>query len=70
MPGLQVPGPLAGFGARAISCLIDYLAPLIVLYTLLFIGAVAGSVVLAAVGYLGLLGFTIWNSGYLQGTTG
>lgn len=74
VPGLQVPGPLAGFGARVISYLIDYLAPLIVLYTLLFIGVVAGSValsaVLAVVGYLGLVGFTIWNSGYVQGTTG
>lgn len=69
VPGLQVPGLLAGFGTRVISYLIDYMAPLIVLYLLLFIGVVAGSaalsVVLGAVGYLGLLGFTIWNSGYM-----
>jgi uncharacterized RDD family membrane protein YckC len=70
VPGPQVPQPLAGFAARVISYLIDYAAPLIVLYSLLSIGVVAGSVVLAAVGYLGLLGFTMWNSWYLQGTTG
>jgi uncharacterized RDD family membrane protein YckC len=65
---------LAGFGARVISCLIDYVAPAIVLNLLLSLGVVLGGAtwlpVLAAVGYLGLLGFGIWNSGYLQGTTG
>jgi hypothetical protein len=70
----QIPGPLADFGARTISFLIDYVAPVIVLSLLLSLGAVTGStawrLVLAAVGYLGLLGFGIWNSGYLQGTTG
>jgi uncharacterized RDD family membrane protein YckC len=65
---------LAGFGARVISCLIDYVAPVIVLNLLLSLGVVLGGAtwlpVPAAVGYLGLLGFGIWNSGYLQGTTG
>jgi uncharacterized RDD family membrane protein YckC len=73
-PGFaQVPGPLAGFGARAISFLIDYIAPVIVFYALLLIGFATGGVApraLFTVGYLGLLAFTIWNSWYLQGTTG
>jgi len=70
----QVPGSLADFGARTLSFLIDYVAPVIVLSLLLSLGAVAGStawrLMLAAVGYLGLLSFGIWNSGYLRGTTG
>jgi hypothetical protein len=52
--------------------LIDYVAPVIVLSLLLFLGVHTGGtawrLVLAVVGYLGLLGFVIWNSGYLQGT--
>ncbi|MFN2479056.1 MAG: RDD family protein [Pseudonocardiaceae bacterium] len=74
LPAVGVAEPLAGFGARVISCLIDYVAPAIGLSLLLYLGVVLGSPtwspVLAAVGYLGLLGFGIWNSGYLQGTTG
>ncbi len=70
----RVPGPLAGFGARAISSLIDYVAPVIVVNLLWFIdvttGSTALSLVLTVVGWLGLLGFAVWNSGYLQGTTG
>ncbi|MDT7595036.1 MAG: hypothetical protein QOJ06_582 [Pseudonocardiales bacterium] len=66
--------PLAGFGARVISCLIDYVAPVIVLNLVISLGVVYGSPtwppVLGAVGYLGLLIFWIWNSGYLQGSTG
>ncbi|MDQ2883678.1 MAG: RDD family protein [Actinomycetota bacterium] len=70
------PQPLAGFGARANSSLIDYVAPVIVLNLLLSLvvatgGVVAWRPVLAGVGYLVLLlGFGVWNSGYLQGTTG
>ncbi|MGH3776629.1 MAG: RDD family protein [Pseudonocardiaceae bacterium] len=70
----QVPGPLADYGARAISFLIDYVTPVIVLNILLSIGVATGNVVLrsvlAAVGCLGLAAFGLWNSGYLQGTTG
>ncbi len=70
----QVPGPLADFGARAISFLIDCVAPVIVLNLLLSLGAVTGGTAWglapAVVGYLGLLVFGVWNSGYLQGTTG
>jgi uncharacterized RDD family membrane protein YckC len=55
--------------------LIDYVAPVIVLNLLLSLVVLTGSVVWhpvpAAVGYLVLLlAFGLWNSGYLQGTTG
>ncbi|MGH3883314.1 MAG: RDD family protein [Pseudonocardiaceae bacterium] len=70
----QVPGPLADFAARAISFLIDYVTPVIVLNILLSIGVATGngalSPVLIVVGYVGLGAFGLWNSGYLQGTTG
>jgi uncharacterized RDD family membrane protein YckC len=70
----HVPGPLADFGARAISFFIDCVAPVIVLNLLLSLGAVTGGTAWglapAVVGYLGLLVFGVWNSGYLQGTTG
>ncbi len=66
-----MPGPLADFRARAISFLIDYVAPAIMLNLLLSIGVATGTPVVATVvGYLGLLAFGLWNSGYLQGTTG
>ncbi len=74
LPAVGMAQPLAGFGARVISCLIDYVAPVIVLNLLISLGVVLGSPiwppVLGAVGYLGLLSFGIWNSGYLQGSTG
>lgn len=74
LPAVGMAEPLAGFGARVISCLIDYVAPVIVLNLLISVGVVLGSptwpLILGAVGYLGLLSFGIWNSGYLQGTTG
>lgn len=67
-------GPLAGFGRRAVSFLIDCVAPVIVLSLLLSTGALIGEVgwrlSIDAVAYLGLLSFGIWNSGYLQGATG
>lgn len=70
----RIPGPLADFRARAVSFLIDYVAPVVVLNLLLAIGALTGGttwrVMLVAGGYLWLLGFCLWNSGYLQGTTG
>lgn len=47
---------------------------MIVLNLLLSLGAVTGGTAWglapAVVGYLGLLVFGVWNSGYLQGTTG
>ncbi|MGH3766875.1 MAG: RDD family protein [Pseudonocardiaceae bacterium] len=68
------PMPLADFGARAVSFVIDYVTPVIVVNLLLAIGAVTGGaawrLTFAVVGYLGLLGFGLWNSGYLQGSTG
>jgi uncharacterized RDD family membrane protein YckC len=72
---VPVPGPpLADFGARVVSFSIDFVIPAIVLNLLLAIGSMTvtpeWSQILAVVGYLGLLGFGLWNSGYLQGTTG
>ena len=70
----QVPGPLADFGSRTISFLVDYVAPAIVLNLLLSIAAVVGSPAwrpaIVVVGSLALLSFLVWNSGHLQGTTG
>ncbi len=70
-----MPGPpLADFGARAVSFSIDFVIPVIVLNLLLAIGSTTGGtawrLMLAVLVYLGLLGFGLWNSGYLQGTTG
>ena len=66
----QVPGPLADFGTRAISFLIDCVAPVIVVNVLLAFGVATGSLVLTVAGYLGLGAFGLWNSCYLQGTSG
>jgi uncharacterized RDD family membrane protein YckC len=69
-----VPGPLADFGTRAISSLIDYVIPVIALNVLFTIGVATGIVTLSpmltVVGYLGLFAFIGWNSCYRQGTTG
>jgi uncharacterized RDD family membrane protein YckC len=75
VPGAeQVPGPLANFGIRSISFLIDHVMPVIVLKVLLSLGVATGIValsrVLTVMGILGLLAFVLWNSCYLQGTTG
>jgi uncharacterized RDD family membrane protein YckC len=68
------PAPLAGYKLRVISGLVDYAAPVIVLNLLLSIGVATENAVwqllLAVVGYLGVFGFVVWNSGYLQGKTG
>ncbi|MGQ0717158.1 MAG: RDD family protein [Pseudonocardiales bacterium] len=65
---------LADFAARTISFLIDCVTPMIVLNILLAIGVATGNgalhLILTVVGYLGLGAFGLWNSGYLQGTTG
>ncbi|HEX2290818.1 MAG TPA: RDD family protein [Pseudonocardiaceae bacterium] len=69
-----VPGPLADFGTRAVSSLIDYVIPVIALNVLFTIGVATGTVALSpmltVVGYLGLFTFIGWNSCYRQGTTG
>ena len=75
VPGVAAgPGPLADFGTRAISSLIDYVIPAIALNVLFIIGVATGTVTLSpmltVVGYLGLLAFIGWNSCYRQGTTG
>jgi uncharacterized RDD family membrane protein YckC len=69
-----VPGPLADFGTRAVSSLIDYVIPVIALNVLFTIGVATGTVALSpmltVMGYLGLFAFIGWNSCYRQGTTG
>lgn len=66
--------PLAGFGSRAVSFLIDTAAPTMVPTVLLGIGVVLDSlaliVALAGIGCLGLFAFVLWNSCYQQGVTG
>lgn len=57
-----------------ISFLIDCVAPVIglilVFCIVVAIDSAALSLVFTVVGCLALLGFCVWNSGYLQGTTG
>ncbi|MFN2496421.1 MAG: RDD family protein [Pseudonocardiaceae bacterium] len=70
-----LPGPLADFGARTVSFLIDNVAPFIALLVVMIFVSVTVSgdgliLALSAVGYLVLLAFAVWNSGYQQGTTG
>ena len=69
----RIPAPLARFGRRTVSFLIDWVLP-VVLTLLLPLTAPPGGtpwrLVIDAMAYLGLVGFGIWNSGYLQGTTG
>jgi uncharacterized RDD family membrane protein YckC len=68
-PGIgQLPGPLAGFGARACSFLIDIVAPCIAFLVVPGQGAATDEVALIVI--LGIIVFAIWNTGYRQGTTG
>ena len=59
--------PKADFGKRALSWLIDWLAPGIVAST---VGAIIGGSVGNFVAFLLVGGFVAWNSGYQAGTTG
>jgi uncharacterized RDD family membrane protein YckC len=65
---------LAGFGSRVVSFVIDCVMPVIVLNLMLSIVTITGGagrrLPVAVLGCLLLLGFGLWNSGYLQGTTG
>jgi uncharacterized RDD family membrane protein YckC len=74
MRGAALPGALASFGERTLSFLIDSVAPVTVLTMLLSLAAHTDGIwwrlVISASAYIGLLGFGIWNCGYLQGTTG
>ncbi|WP_084716314.1 RDD family protein [Saccharothrix syringae] len=67
-------GGYAEWGSRAIGGLIDYVAPVIVMYVLVLIGGLTGdptmALILSGIGYVALLGFTIYNTWYLAGTTG
>ncbi|WP_222598419.1 RDD family protein [Lentzea tibetensis] len=76
MPGAYPPPPTgyAEWGSRLIAGLVDYVAPGVVLGILLGVGSAAGDptvfFILTAIGYLGLIGFQVYNSWYLAGTTG
>ncbi|MEU4800746.1 RDD family protein [Actinosynnema sp. NPDC023587] len=67
-------GGYAEWGTRAMGALIDYVAPGVIVAILVIVGTVAGdptiALLLSGVGYLGLLGWMIYNSWYLAGTTG
>jgi uncharacterized RDD family membrane protein YckC len=76
-PAYGAPAPAGGYaewGSRAVGALIDYFAPGLVVGIVVGIGSATGdptiALILASVGYLGLLGFMIYNSWYLAGTTG
>lgn len=66
--------PLASYGQRVGSFLIDTGLPVVAYYVLVglaaYIGDLTVALVIYGVAFLGLLGFVIWNSGYRQGTTG
>lgn len=66
--------PLASYGQRVGSFLIDTGLPVVGYYVLVglaaYIGDLTVALVIYGVAFLGLLGFVIWNSGYRQGTTG
>lgn len=67
-------GNYAEWGQRLISGLIDYAAPVLVMYVLIAIGGASGdltiALLLSLVSYVALLGYFGYNSWYLQGTTG
>ncbi|WP_447009632.1 RDD family protein [Saccharothrix hoggarensis] len=67
-------GGYAEWGSRAVGALIDYAAPGVVVAILAGVGAATGdptiALILSGVAYLGMLGFLIYNSWYLAGTTG
>lgn len=67
-------GGYAEWGSRAVGALIDYVAPGLVVGILAFIGGVSGdptiALILSGVAYVGMIGFLIYNSWYLAGTTG
>ncbi|GAA1261042.1 RDD family protein [Saccharothrix xinjiangensis] len=68
------PGGYAEWGSRAIGGLIDYAAPGILVGVLFGIGIATNdptlAFILSTVGYVAYLGFLIYNSWYLAGTTG
>ncbi|WP_447005618.1 RDD family protein [Saccharothrix isguenensis] len=67
-------GGYAEWGSRAVGALIDYGAPGLLVILMVVIGTVAGdptvAIILAVVAWVGSLGFMIYNSWYLAGTTG
>lgn len=67
------PGNLADWGIRALSYLIDWIAPTFVLAILVGLATAVSETLgnaVYVVGVVGLIAFGVWNSGYRQGTTG
>ena len=61
--------PLAEIGPRLIAALIDWVAPVILMYVVFIIAAAADLWILILVAYLALLAFQIWNL-IQEGSTG
>ncbi|NMH98514.1 RDD family protein [Pseudonocardia sp. K10HN5] len=76
LPGYPAPprGAFASWGARVGSALIDGLIPTAIAAILTIPISMSGDLGVTLIGslllFLAVLGFTIWNSGYRQGTTG
>ncbi|WP_211304216.1 RDD family protein [Umezawaea tangerina] len=73
--GAAPAGNYAEWGQRLIGGLIDFAAPAVVFYVLVFaIGGtsrnLSASLAISGIGYIALLGYMGYNSWYLQGTTG
>ncbi|WP_051772820.1 RDD family protein [Saccharothrix sp. NRRL B-16314] len=67
-------GGYAEWGSRAVGALIDYVAPGVVGAILAVVGSATGdptiAIILGLVAWVGIMGFMIYNSWYLAGTTG
>ncbi|MBW4719185.1 RDD family protein [Saccharothrix obliqua] len=67
-------GGYAEWGTRALGALVDYIAPGVVVAILVIVGSATGdptiALVLSGIGYVAQLGWLIYNSWYLAGTTG
>jgi len=71
----QLSGPLANFGARVLSFLIDVIAPVVAFFVSFaiyefFLDYGPNDAEFALLVFLGLITFAVWNSGYQQGRTG
>lgn len=72
-PNNQTQGQLSSWGTRAGGYAIDVIGPVVVLYIIIFIASAISSTLgtlIGVVGYLGLLGFFIWNRWLQGGKTG
>jgi len=72
MGGGGMPGQYAEVGPRIIAGLIDFVAPTIAVYVVIFVLSAISSTLglLSLLLYFALFGFYLWNTGYTQGETG